>query len=338
MKLLIFISLIFLINYFLKKKNYLSNNTGQLHQKYSEKNFVPLSGGIFLIIFFSYDLFRNESLLLISLYILFIIGILADLDVIRSPSKRIILQVIFVIFFIIFSELKISDLRIEFLNYLLENEFINILFTSFCLLILINGSNFIDGNNGLSLGYFLVIFLILLNLNNNHDINNYEIEFIRKFIIILSILLILNLCNLFYLGDSGIYLLSFITGYILIHTVHLNSNLSPFFIAVLLWYPAFELLFSMIRKMKYRYSPMKPDINHLHQLIFINLSNKFDFSSKLVNSLTGISINIFNLFSLYMSSLFTSSTKIQIFILLLNVLAYSVIYMFLVKRKKLLEL
>ena len=83
---------------------------------------------------------------------------------------------------------------------------------------------------------------------------------------------------------------------------------------------------------------MKPDINHLHQLIFINLSNKFDFSSKLVNSLTGISINIFNLFSLYMSSLFTSSTKIQIFILLLNVLAYSVIYMFLAKRKKLLEL
>ena len=42
MKLLIFTSLIFLINYFLKK-NYLSNNTGQLHQNYSEKNFVPLS-------------------------------------------------------------------------------------------------------------------------------------------------------------------------------------------------------------------------------------------------------------------------------------------------------
>ena len=87
MKLLIFTSLIFLINYFLKKKNYLSNNTGQLHQNYSEK-ILYLFGGIFLIIFFSYDLFRNESLLLISLYILFIIGILADLDLIRSPSKE----------------------------------------------------------------------------------------------------------------------------------------------------------------------------------------------------------------------------------------------------------
>lgn len=266
------------------------------------------------------------------------IGVLADLDIIRSPSKRIFLQIIFVMFFVVFFELNISDLRIEYLNYILENNLINVLFVSFCFLVLINGSNFVDGNNGLSIGYFLIIFLVLVNFNNNNYINSYQIIFIKNFTLILSILLIINLCNLFYLGDSGIYLLSFITGYLLINIININPNLSPYLITVLLWYPAFELLFSMVRKIKHNYSPMEPDINHLHQLIFINLNKKFNFSNKFTNSLTGILINIFNFFSLYACSIFPSSTKIQILILFFNISVYIIIYLILLKRKKLFKL
>ena len=43
--------------------------------------------------------------------------------------------------------------------------FISFIFTSFCLMVLINGSNFIDGLNGLFLGYFLIILAILYKLN-----------------------------------------------------------------------------------------------------------------------------------------------------------------------------
>ena len=41
-------------------------------------------------------------------------------------------------------------------------------------MILINGSNFIDGLNGLLLGYFLIILLILLDLGYLIDISNSE--------------------------------------------------------------------------------------------------------------------------------------------------------------------
>ena len=45
------------------------------------------------------------------------------------------------------------------------------LFTTFCLAILINGSNFIDGLNGLLIGYYLLINLssiFYISFNNDY--------------------------------------------------------------------------------------------------------------------------------------------------------------------------
>ena len=113
-------------------------------------------------------------------------------------------------------------------------------------MILINGSNFIDGLNGLLLGYFLIILLILLDLGYLIDISN------SQYLLLLLIsgivfLLILNLFNLLYLGDGGSYVIGFVLGYILI-AVYNQNIISPFFIILLIWYPCFENLFSIIRK------------------------------------------------------------------------------------------
>ena len=137
----------------------------------------------------------------------------------------------------------------------------------FCFLVLINGSNFIDGNNGISLGYFLIIFLTILNLIEKNFIF-YEEIFIISFISILIILLIFNLFNQLYLGDSGVYLLSIFSGYVLIDLFLQNKDISPYFVVNIFWYPAFEILFSLIRKIKSKYSPLMPDTTHLHQLLF----------------------------------------------------------------------
>ena len=95
-------------------------------------------------------------------------------------------------------------------------------------LVLINGSNFIDGNNGISLGYFLIIFfLTILNLIEKNFIF-YEEIFIISFISILIILLIFNLFNQLYLGDSGVYLLSLFSGYVLID-LFLQNKYIPIF-------------------------------------------------------------------------------------------------------------
>ena len=112
-----------------------------------------------------------------------------------------------------------------------------------------NGTNFIDGLNGLVIGYYLIVLLILfkLGLLNDLFINNSELQF---FVYFLFILFLLNIKNKLYLGDSGSYLLSFFIGYILILIYNGNLIFSPFFIVLLLWYPCFENLFSIIRKFR----------------------------------------------------------------------------------------
>ena len=111
-------------------------------------------------------------------------------------------------------------------------------------MILLNGANFIDGLNGLLLGYVIIVILLLfkLDLLQGFNFNNDELFFL---FISLMILLIFNYLNLFYLGDSGSYLSGIILGYILISVYNYNDFISPFFVILLLWYPCFENLFQL---------------------------------------------------------------------------------------------
>ena len=45
---------------------------------------------------------------------------------------------------------------------------------------LLNGTNFMDGNNGLSIGYYLIILLIIFKLIEDQRIN-YEIKILYPF-------------------------------------------------------------------------------------------------------------------------------------------------------------
>ena len=67
--------------------------------------------------------------------------------------------------FCFFSEANIDTIRIDFIDSYLSNFWISCLFTTFCLIIMLNGTNFIDGLNGLIILYFLVIIFILYRLN-----------------------------------------------------------------------------------------------------------------------------------------------------------------------------
>ena len=176
--------------------------------------------------------------------------------------------------FYFFHESNIESIRIDFLDHYLNNFWISCLFTTFCLIIMLNGTNFIDGLNGLIISYCLIIIFILFKLN----LIDLLISNINLLLIIVTLisLLILNFNNKLFMGDSGSYLLGFISGYFLIITYLKNPFISPYFIVLLLWYPAFENLFSIIRKLKTRKSPIKPDTNHFHHLLFFLLKKNLD--------------------------------------------------------------
>ena len=329
---LIFLSIpvILVINKFLINKKFLLNFSGEAHQGFVSKNNTPLSGGIIILLFFLLHLSAYNLNLLIFFILIFGLGVISDTHFIKSPFVRIIIQFLIILSLIIFFDIKIRDLRIDYLNYLLQFNFVCYLFLTFCLLILINGSNFIDGCNTLVLGYYLLILLILKKLNYFPYIGSSE-NFLTEFIFLLLILYTFNLFGKLFLGDNGVYLISLFFGFFLINIYINNELISPYFIVLLLWYPAYENLFSMIRKFRKKLSPMLPDTNHFHQLFYYFIKKKFLKKSIVANSLSANLINFYNGFIFLVASMNISSTKFQIKLIILNIVIYSVFYIFFYK-------
>ena len=93
----------------------------------------------------------------------------------------------------------------------------NLAFLVFCLAILINGSNFIDGLNGLLSGYYLIVIMSLFILDYNNDgIFLTDKIFLKIIFFSLLFFFIFNSLGYVYLGDSGSYLISLLIGVYLI--------------------------------------------------------------------------------------------------------------------------
>ncbi len=312
-----------------KKYNLFFDNKIEKHKKFSSNLKSYSIGGILLIFFFIYYfLFITVNyLILTTLLFIFVIGLFSDLRKMDSVGLRFFLQITLIAIFVYLINIQIASTKINFFDILLENNIINILFTTFCLTVLVNGTNFIDGLNGLVVKYYLIIYLIINLFFSNFVFDSLIVNYM---IFILSIILILNLSGYLYLGDSGSYLLSLFTGIFLINFSYSNSAISPYFIIVLLWYPCFELLFSMVRRFLKKTKTYKPDTKHLHQLIFKYISKRLKIKSELTRHLIiSLSINLFNLISILISVNFIYDSIILLFILLINTFVYISLFSFL---------
>ena len=136
--------IIYFFNKLFKRIPFFFNYSGEKHQKFTGEKFVPLSGGTFLIFFLIIILFSNYSNLLIFLFLIYIVGIFSDFNIISSPIKRFLFQTLITGIFVIFFDLHISDTKIIIIDELLNNIFLSFFFTTFCFIVLLNGTNFID--------------------------------------------------------------------------------------------------------------------------------------------------------------------------------------------------
>lgn len=331
---IIFITLLlsFLISYLFNKKGILIDKVSHSEHKKLTKNSLKspsLCGGI--IIFISSILFfKDLSFVIYFSSLILIIGILSDTNRISSPIIRIFFQFVVSCGFIILTDLGIKDLRIEELNYLLNFSFISILFTVFCILILINGSNFLDGLNTLVIGYYSLVcfFLILMSNNFNLFIN----QNINLLLVFLLVIYLFNFFEKLYLGDSGSYLIGFYISFFVIDFVLMNNFVSPYIICFFLWYPAFENLFSILRRVLSKNKVDEADQFHLHQMVYNFFINKKIINPVYVNTLVANLINIYNFIIFLYFYKFYSNTKIIIIGIVLNIIIYLSIYFFIKKN------
>ena len=84
--------------------------------------------------------------------------------------------------------------------------------------------------------------------------------------------IILNFKSKIFFGSNGIFVLSYIAGYILIKSYNL-SRLSVEEILVLLLYPGLDMFRLFIERILKKKHPFYPDRNHIHHLIYNRFKN-----------------------------------------------------------------
>ena len=282
-----------ILNLLLKKKNILLHNSfGFKHKEPKIKNIV-LSGGIFFVTsFIIISFFNNFIFMNYFFFVLFflILGILSDVNFKISPQQRLLVMLIISFFIIINAQLFIDNVGIKLLDIFLQINIFSIIFSSLCIVILVNGTNFIDGKNGNVVAYYFLCFISLIYQLNLIEEANVEAYILQLMSLPLIIFYVFNLLNRNYLGDNGSYFLSSVTALITIN-LFINYDISAFYLINLFLYPIIEVLVSFVRKIYNKSSPYSPDKLHLHHLIGeIVLKNKF--LKKYENNISSLIITI----------------------------------------------
>ena len=307
------------------------------HKKLGKANKFPiLIGGVFIII--SSLIFLPKNLLFFKLasISIFLVGILSDKNIISSPRLRLFFQISIIFFLVHFEKLNITGLNIDFIDYLLNINYFNYFFTIFCFAVLVNGGNFLDGLNGLLSGYFILVLISAFYISNYQIYVSDDIKDLVDLILIITIIFyIFNIFGVVYLGDSGSYLLSITVGFILIK-IHQDTNfISPYYIANMLWYPAFENLFSLLRRFLSKNKISSADKLHLHQLIFRYLRSKTSIKVDWINTISGFIIILLNIPSIYIATSYYFHSIILVITIIYNLSFYLLIYYFLSKNFRL---
>jgi len=325
----LFLILLLLSNELLLKKNYFLDRIEHSKHKLFINDNIPTTGGLYLLFFLLFFYSDKNFIIFLYLFLIYLIGLSADRLKNFSPKFRLFLQIIITFLFIENTETFIFDVRIDAINYLIDNyKIISIFFTIFCFIVLVNGTNFIDGNNLNAIGYYIIVYSIIYYLSKKFGLK-LDLNFNLNIILFLSTLYLLNFLNKTQLGDSGSYLLSFFSAFYTIEFINNNNFVSPYFAVLILWYPCFENLFSILRKFYQKKSISSADNYHLHHCIYSFLKRK-NFKSP--NNLTGFIINSVNFISLIIGMNYFNSTKYLTLIILINILVYIVIYNYLIKQ------
>lgn len=322
----IFLFLTVLLTFLANKKNFLLNYSGSDHQKFLGSKNIPLIGGFFLLICLLKVFYDKSIYYSLTFLSIFLVGLSSDSKFLSSPKIRFFLQLLIVSFFIVYFEVHVTPTRIEFIDNFFQNNTYSLIFSIFCFMILVNGSNFIDGLNGLLLGYFLVVLINLYihSLVLGSVISSLNVNFL---FFSLLVILVLNYFNYLYLGDAGSYLLALFFGYFVVSIYNSTISISPYYIILLFWYPCFEILFSLVRKYLQKKSPLKPDNEHLHQLIFLFFKIKLKNKNKVFsNVLSSIVINLFNFMLIFTASRNQNLTTLQLKLIITATIIYCLTY------------
>jgi UDP-N-acetylmuramyl pentapeptide phosphotransferase/UDP-N-acetylglucosamine-1-phosphate transferase len=278
------------------------------------------------------------SLLLCSA-IAFTGGILEDYTGNVSALRRLVLTMAAALLGYFLIDAKLDRIDIPFGSWALTHAWVVLPLTVLAVAGIANAVNIIDGFNGLA---SVVTICMLISLA-------YVAAQVGDVFVLVTALMVAGATagfliwnypvGLIFLGDGGAYFLGFMLGELALLLVVRNPQVSTWYAALLLIYPAFETVFSAYRRMFVRgKSPAMPDGIHLHSLIFRRIvqwavGRKEARALMRRNALTSPYLWLFSLMAVIPATVFWRNTGVLIFFCLLFIVSYVWLYARIVRFK-----
>lgn len=288
------------------------------HRKIHTSKIVNISGVIIYIYLFFLSIntelsYEVEKIIYVGL-ILILIGIIDDKIEINPVTKLIL--IIFPSGYLIFNGFELTDIgNYEYFG-LIQLKKASIIFTFLSIILLINAINYIDGTDGLLIGYTITNFLYFNFLTNgDHEFA----KIFNIFIYILVVSLFFNFLPIKYgvksfLGNSGSLFIGFFISFVIIF-LYKYQNIHPSFLIWACWLPVYDLLYVTYVRLINKENFYKPDNSHLHHEILKYFSKNHIKTFLFLNMINLIIIIIGYLVSLFIGKIHSVFLFIFLFII-----------------------
>lgn len=239
------------------------------------KTAVPRVGGFGILAGFAAGAFMLEPqerdwllMVLIAAFPAFTGGFLEDLTKKVSPYSRLLFAFggAAVAYFLV--DARITDLDLPYDDHFFRYEILAFGFTLFAVGGFAHATNIVDGMNGLmgltSTAILGAIALVAWQVGDE--------RILCAALVAMGATLGFLVWNfprgVLFAGDGGAYFLGLSIALLAVLLVHRNSEVSPWFALLALWYPVWETVYSMYRRKTRGRSPADADGLHLHTLIY----------------------------------------------------------------------
>ena len=277
-------------------KNYSYSSIQSLH----EGTVLRLGGvsiylALLLSFFFSSSMTQDFiSNISFSLLPLFLISLREDLKHDVKPYYRLLFAGLSACIAIYFSG-TIQNIDLPFLSFLFQSPIFLFILTVTAFAAMTHGFNMIDGLNGLA------VFTYWAILTSIYVMSSQIADHIFQELIWLGLSLPLGFFIFNYpfgkifLGDTGAYLLGFISSALIIYFFNAHPQLLSWQAILILIYPVTEVLYTFVRRLMEGLSPFEADNRHLHTFVYQFLAQKIT-SKKYANNLATLCMLPFLIF------------------------------------------
>ena len=213
--------------------------------------------------------------LLLSSLPVFMVGLSEDLGYLLSPLKRLLASIFSGALVVWFFDVWVKSIGLPVIDIFLSIWLFGIIFTLLATSGVVNAFNLIDGLNGLA-GFTGILVATSLSFIA-FEVN--QIEVLRFLFIFSACILGFIFLNFplgkIFLGDAGAYTIGHLLVWTAIILVNSSSEISPFAILLIFFWPVSDTLLAIWRRWRKRKRADQPDRLHFHQLVMRFLEIRF---------------------------------------------------------------